>query len=106
MRKTEDCSAVQYLLGKGLELQIKETAYFCSISIFSISVLCVCGGGETKRLSEQYQILLLLPLLWKTNKAPYDELCRPKRVIVHLPTSLKNTNFSNATLPTAIILLN
>lgn len=49
MRKTEDCSAVQYLLGKGLELQIKETAYFCSISIFSISVLCVCGGGETIR---------------------------------------------------------
>lgn len=93
-------------LGKGLELQIKETAYFCSISIFSISVLCVCGGGEMKRVSQQYQVLLLLPLLWKNNKTPYDEGHRPKRVIVCLPTCHKNMNFSNTTLPTAIILLN
>lgn len=63
-------------------------------------------GDDMKRLLGQYQVLLLLPLLWKTKKTPYDELCRPKRVIVRLPTSHKNINFSNATLRTDIILPN
>lgn len=46
--EAEDCSSVQYLLGKGLELQIQETACFCLISIFSISVLRIMWewGGE------------------------------------------------------------
>lgn len=82
---------------KPWELQIKQTADFCSISIFSISVLSICRGGETKRPSEPHQILLLLPLLWEVNHTPYDESCRPKRS--HLPTSPKNVNFSNITLP-------
>lgn len=106
MRKTEGCLlCTAALTGKGLgNYKSNKLPTFCSISIFSISELCICGGGETKRPSEPHQVLLLLPLLWRVNHTPYDELCRPKRS--HLPTPPKNVNFFNATLPTALILLN
>lgn len=104
MRKTEGCSAVQYLLRKAWGTTNQTNCLLLLSFYFQyIRTLYIWGWGD-KRPSEPYQVLLLLPLLWEVNHTPYGELCRPKRS--HLPISPKNVNFFNPTLPTAIILLN
>lgn len=101
-RKTEDCSSLQYLLEKGSELQIKEAAYFCVISIFSKSVLCVCEGGRDKT-KFWYCFLYYVKL---TITEHYGELSRPKWVTQWLARLQEHELLYLSVLPTAIMLFN
>lgn len=95
---------MQYLLGKALGTTNQTNCLLLLYFYFQhISTLYMWGKGDKKAIGA-IPSSLLLPLLWEVTHTPCDDLCRPKRS--HLSTSPKNVNFSNATLPTAIISLN
>lgn len=69
---------------------------------------CICGDGITRQKDYQnstnfYYCFLCYGKLTKHLIMSYTG---QKGVTVHLPTSCKTTDFSSATLPTAILLLN
>lgn len=99
--KTEGCSAVQSLLGKALGTTNQTNCRLLLNFYFQhISTLDMWGWGDKKAIRAIPSSVVASSAM-EVNHTPSD---RPKRS--HLPTSPKNVNFSNATLPTAVILLN